>query len=27
MIGAAAFCVQTVLLDGIVWVWLFTPPG
>lgn len=25
--GAAGFCVQTVLLDGIVWVWLFQPPA
>ena len=24
--GALAFCLQTVLLDGIVWVWLFEPP-
>lgn len=27
VVGAAAFCVQTVGLDGIVWVWLFTPPA
>ena len=25
--AAAAFCVQTVLLDGIVWVWLFPAPA
>lgn len=25
--GALAFCFQTVVLDGIVWVWLFTPPA
>ncbi len=25
--GALGFCFQTVILDGIVWVWLFTPPA
>jgi hypothetical protein len=27
VLGAVAFCVQTVVLDGIVWVWLFEPPA